>query len=88
LSDDIHTLIETDQQEKQQIDLIKESLNMPVQNVSPVNEWTQEALVSLSFPKLFPNCYGDPTIKERLEIVNETEAYKYLIKFACKRAKT
>ncbi len=88
LSDDIHTLIEVDHQEKQQIDLIKESLNMPIQNVAPVNEWNQEALLSLSLPKLFPNCYGDPTIKERLEIVTETEAYKYLIKFACKKAKT
>ncbi len=73
LNDDIHTLIEVDQQEKQQIDIIKLSLNMPIQNVSHVKEWNQEALLSLSLPKLFPNCYGDPTIKERFQNVNETE---------------
>ncbi len=46
---------------------------MPIQNVSHVKEWNQEALLSLSLPKLFPNCYGDPTIKERFQNVNETE---------------
>ncbi len=84
----IHTLIEVDQEEQQQIDHIKQSINMPIQNVTPVNEWKQFALLSLSLPKLFPNCLGDPTIKERLISVSETECYKYLIKYSCKSAKS
>lgn len=38
------------------------------------------------FPKLFPNCFGDPTIKSRRHYVSETDAYRHLLKFACNRS--
>lgn len=38
------------------------------------------------FPKLFPHCLGDPTIKARRQFVTETDAYRHLIKYACKLA--
>ncbi len=44
-----------------------------------------EGIISLVFPKLFPNCLGDPTLKGRTQFVSETETYRHLIRFAGKR---
>jgi len=85
---DTHTYIETDQVNELECDKIKAHFNFPRINSKPVNEFELDGIISLVFPKLFPNCLGDPTIKGRLHHVSETEAYRHLLKFACKRAYT
>jgi len=79
------TLIEIDQALQKEIDKIKVQLNFPEMNPRPVNEYKMDGIISLVFPKLFPNCMGDPTVKGRIHHVSETEAYRHLIKFSCKR---
>ena len=59
---------------------------MPIHKINPLNEWNTDSILSLSMPKLFPNCIGDLTTKVRLRLVTETEAYCHLIKFAYKSA--
>ena len=85
---DYHTFVEIDFEERQQLDKIHKRFSLPVQNVQLVDEYKTEGILSLSFPKLFPNCLGDPTVKSRLRKVTETEAYRHLIKYACKSAKS
>ena len=42
-----------------QVDYIKEKVNWPSANSTPVNEWNMNAMATLLFPKLFPNGKGD-----------------------------
>lgn len=63
-----------------QVDYIKEKLNWPTSNSTPINEWTLNGMASLLFPKLFPNCKGDPTNRVRRKEVSETLAINHLIK--------
>jgi hypothetical protein len=83
---DCHVYIEADQIGPKECEKIKAHFNYPRMSSRPVNEYEYAGIISLVFPKLFPNGYGDPTIKDRLFYVSETDAYRHLIKFACRRA--
>jgi len=83
---DNHVYIEADQIGLKECDKIKSHFNYPRLSSRPVNEYEYPGIISLVFPKLFPNCYGDPTIKDRLFHVSETDTYRHLIKYACRRA--
>jgi len=83
-----HRYIEIDVDEAQQIDKIRAKINIPVQNASnPVNEFEQNSLLTLAFPKLFPLGKADPTNKQRIIKVDETDAYRHLMKYLCKNSK-
>lgn len=80
-----HAYIEVDIEQAQQIDKVKAKINIPVnKNNNAINEFDYDGILTLAFPKLFPLGYGDPTNKERLIHVDETEAYRHLMKYLCK----
>lgn len=83
-----HGYIEIDVDEAQQVDKIRAKINIPAPNATnPVNEFDQSNLLTLAFPKLFPLGKADPTNKQRLIKVDETEAYRHLMKYLCKDSK-
>jgi len=82
----INTYIDVEEKSLTECDKIRHRLKFPEINPLPLNEFDYDGIISLVFPKLFPNCLGDPTIKARLHRVTETEGYRHLIKFACKKA--
>ncbi len=63
-----------------QVDYIKEKINLPIANATPINEWNTNGMASLLFQKLFPNGKGDPTNKIRIKEISETLAINHLIK--------
>jgi len=60
---DVYTYIESDHNLQKETDKIKAHFNFPTINSRPVNEYEMEGIISLVFPKLFPDCLGDPTFK-------------------------
>ncbi len=69
-----------------QVDYIKEKVNWPTASTVPINEWNQNAMATLLFPKLFPNGKGDPTNKIRVKDVSETLAINHLMKVVVKNS--
>jgi hypothetical protein len=88
LDDEYQTLIERDFNDPLQVDLIKNAINYPKSNLQPLNEFENDAICSLLFPKLFPNGMGDPTKKSRLKYVSESLAIQHLMKVVSKSSQT
>ncbi len=87
LDEDEQCYIEIDKDELQQINKVKATINIPITESLPINEYELSGILTLAFPKLFPLGKADPTNKIRLNFVSETEAYRHLIKYACKNSK-
>ena len=82
-----HAYLEVEEEEAQQINKIKAKINIPVPDTTNViNEFDMDGILTLSFPKLFPLGLADPIRKARLIDVSETDAYRHLIKYACKNS--
>lgn len=84
LDEDEQCYIEIDNDELQQVNKIRATINLPITEKVPVNEYELSGILTLAFPKLFPLGNADPTNKIRLNYVSETEAYRHLIKYVCK----
>ena len=65
--DDYNGFVQSNNDEPLQVDYIKNSINWPLTDSVPINEFEFNAICSLMFPKLFPNSKGDPTKKDRLK---------------------
>jgi hypothetical protein len=87
LDEPYETFVASEQNEPLQVDYIKQKINWPTSNSAPINEWTQNGMASLLFPKLFPNGKGDPTNKSRQIEVSETQAINHLIKVVANNSK-
>lgn len=70
---DVHAFIPSPLSEPYQIDLIRNVLDWPRIDSTPINEYQCFGLCSLAFPKLFPFGLADPTLKERKWEVSETK---------------
>ena len=71
--DDYHAFIEEPEKDRLQNEKIKQRINWPQINPTPINEFEFHGICSLLFPKLFPHGLGDPTKKSRRRMVSETQ---------------
>ena len=56
-------------------------LPWPELSQGPVNEFATEGLGTMAFPTLFPYGTGDPTTKDRQNVVSISESFKHLVSF-------
>ncbi|RNA16317.1 ATP-dependent DNA helicase PIF1 [Brachionus plicatilis] len=88
IDDDFNnTYVEEDDNQILLDDQIKNAINFPNASQNTLNEYQNDSICSLAFPKLFPNGAGDPTKKARLKEVTESLAFKHLMKSAAKSYK-
>jgi hypothetical protein len=63
VDDQYEAFVESTNDEALQVDNIRTSINFPKASKKAINEFTQDSICSLIFPKLFPDGTGDPTTK-------------------------
>ncbi|RNA27124.1 ATP-dependent DNA helicase PIF1, partial [Brachionus plicatilis] len=79
---------ENESNEPLQDDIIKNTINFPTMSLNTVNEFTNIAMCSLIFPKLFPTGAADPTVKSRVKEITEGLGFKHLLKCVATNSKT
>ncbi|RNA33788.1 ATP-dependent DNA helicase PIF1 [Brachionus plicatilis] len=88
IDDDFYnTYVEKDENQILLDDQIKNAINFPNASQNTLNEYQNDSICSLAFPKLFPNGAVDPTKKARLKEFTESLAFNNLMKSAAKRYK-
>ncbi len=61
VDDQYEAFVESTNDDALQVDNIRTSINFPHASKKSKNEFTQDSICSLIFPKLFPDGTGDPT---------------------------
>ncbi len=85
----IQTMIDSDDPGMLQIDRIHQAINIEwPQPQEIIDEFKFDGLASMAFPSLFPFGLGDPTRKERIIEVSETDGFKHLLKYATRHSVT